>query len=134
MAYMLNISKFLVALILFGALTLAPSAQGKNSYIWIGVSILDAGNLTKPAEYFGKIKRSQFTNLVTNSQTRGFFKLENVYWFTKKGTVKRASSVRRGDSILENAYSDRMYFRIEDVKRIVELDASFVSKHLIEKI
>ena len=99
-----------------------------GEYVWLAVRVLDGGRQRAAGEYYGRLEKRQFEALVSNSMTKGFFKLESTAWFDENvGMIKMSDSKSHGR---QRGYGGTSYFRIELVTRIIVVDEKFVQSNL----
>ena len=102
-------------------------AQSVPDEIWVAISFSEKGSDQPPTEYYGTIKKTLLTNILNTAVPTGFLKLRHVAWMTGDGKIIPLSEARIKET--KRGYSRDMYFRIEAITRIVELDDQFVKEN-----
>lgn len=117
-------------LVTFASILFLPAsvAQEPSSEIWVAIAATIKGLGSEAVEYYGALDRKVFEETLTRTMPSGFLKLRHTAWM-EAGELKRLADSMDGGTTL--GFSDVMYFRIETVTRIVELDNSFVKKYML---
>jgi len=102
---------------------------GQAGEVWVALSFLQKGPQQLPIEYYGTMDKKYFP--LENYNGRGglpaagfFLKLSHVAWMDETGKIMPLSEARTNNS--SQGYSRVMYFRVDTIVRIVELDPQFV--------
>ena len=124
-------TKFLLALFLglllilpAPAQTPAPLEKMSPDDVWVAISFSEKGATLPPAEYYGTIKRTMLTAMLNTANPTGFLKLSHAAWMTDDGKIIPMTEARERE--VKRGYSREMYFRIEAITRMIELDDQFV--------
>ncbi|MGB8356407.1 MAG: hypothetical protein WCD79_21090 [Chthoniobacteraceae bacterium] len=124
-------TKFLLALFLGLLLivpapgqTPTPSEKISQDDVWVSISFSEKGAEQPPIEYYGTIKRTMLTAMLNTATPSGFLKLSHAAFMTDDGKIIPLTEARIRE--MKRGYSREMYFRIEAITRIVELDDQFV--------
>jgi hypothetical protein len=105
------------------------SAQEPPTEIWVAIDATTKGLGSSAVEYYGALDRKVFEETLTRTMPSGFLKLSHTAWM-EAGQLKRLAESTEGG--MTRGYSDVMYFRVETVTRIVELDNAFVKKYMLQ--
>jgi hypothetical protein len=113
----------------FFCLSLLSAAQEPSAEMWVAIAATIRGLGESPVEYYGALDRKVFEETLTRTMPSGFLKLTHVAWF-EGGQLKRLTESTEAGTT--RGYGDVMYFRVETVTRIVELDNGFVKKYMLQ--
>jgi hypothetical protein len=115
----------------FSSLLFLPSsvAQEPSTEIWVAIDATMKGLGAEVVEYYGALDKKVFDETLTRTMPSGFLRLTHTSWM-EAGELKRLAESSEGGTT--RGYSDVMYFRIETVTRIVELDSGFVKKYMLQ--
>jgi len=91
--------------------------------VWVAVAFMDKGANEAATEYYGAIDRKLLTSIMAAAVPTGFIKLSHVALMSAGGRIIPLSETRGN---VRQGYSRTMYFRVESIVRIIELDPQFV--------
>lgn len=94
--------------------------------VWVAVRVQET--VEKLMEYHGFLDHKSFWDIISQKSKQGFFRLENAVWISPEGEIIPLSELKAANQFY--GYSNDAFFRIENIYRIIPLDASFVDKAL----
>ena len=103
-------------------------AEEPTGEIWVAIDATLKGIGTPPVEFYGALDRKVFEETLSRTMPSGFLKLTHAAWM-EGGKVRRLAETTEDG--VSRGYGDVMYFRVETVTRIVELDKGFVKKQML---
>lgn len=115
----------LIYLICVAPIQVAES-QGVPGGVWVAVRVQET--VERLMEYHGFLDNKSFWDIITQKVKQGFFRLENVVWISPEGEVIPLSELKATNQ--SYGYSNDAFFKVENIYRIVPLDAAFVDKEL----
>lgn len=94
--------------------------------IWVAVRVQET--VGKLMEYHGLLENKTFWDIVTQKTKHGFFRLEQVVWVSPEGILTPLSELKTAKQ--SYGYSNDVFFRVENIYRIIPLDQAFVDNTL----
>ena len=113
-----------------GAFLFGGVEQVAERPVWVAVSLFD-GRRSSTVEYYGTMEVDAFNDIVSNTITEGFFKLQNTSWMDDEGIKLMQESQLHGRS---RGYSGTAHFLVKTITRVVLLDDQFVEETLLRVI
>lgn len=128
----MNTRRFLLLIcISFLSPILCRAQQQAPDEVWIAVTVADRGADQPGNEYLGSVTRQAFNDILNAAAPACFIKLNHVAEMSAGGRIIPLSEVHSvKDAKL--GYSRVMYFRAENIFRIIELDPQFVKDNIFE--
>ena len=103
--------------------TVPCHADPASDDVWVAVAFSDKGPNEPATEYYGAIDRKLLTSIMAAPVPTGFIRLSHVALMSANGRIVPLSETRGN---IRQGYSRIMYFRVESIVRIIELDPQFV--------